>query len=81
MSIIFRTRTAFRKLTFFFSFVARFQSGDPLPDVSADLPVETSTLTVRAIIVGCALGKCFYLLECEKGVVANQKMSLLSLFF
>lgn len=32
------------------------QSGLPLPDASADLPVETQTLTVRAIVVGCALG-------------------------
>ncbi|KAL8292838.1 hypothetical protein RQP46_000532 [Phenoliferia psychrophenolica] len=32
------------------------KSGAPLPDLSADMPVETQTLTVRAIIVGCALG-------------------------
>lgn len=28
----------------------------PLPDVSSDLPIETQIFTVRAIIVGCALG-------------------------
>lgn len=36
--------------------MASMQSGEPLEDVSADLPVETKTLTVRAILVGCALG-------------------------
>lgn len=32
------------------------KSGLPLPDVSAEHPVETSQLTFRAVIVGCLLG-------------------------
>ena len=32
------------------------QSGMPLPDLSAEMPVEHQALTFRAIIVGCALG-------------------------